>query len=164
MLIAAQAARARHVAGEEDRHRQLQVADQLFVQRFQLFQPFNRKRPACGRGICLRFHCPYARQYPKPAPRLSDISMISAQRRDSSSASSSSGDPRQIELDGGIQHVDIVRQPAQLFFLRAARRASPLQPFQHGFPSRRPCAAFRGRHWRLPAQEYPAPRCPDASV
>ncbi len=55
VLVAAQAARARHVAGEEDRHRQLQVADQLFVQRFQLLQPFDRKRPTCGQGFVCDF-------------------------------------------------------------------------------------------------------------
>ena len=37
MLAAAQAAGARHVAGEENRHRQLQIAEQLLVEGIQLF-------------------------------------------------------------------------------------------------------------------------------
>ena len=132
MLVAAQAARARHVAGEEDRHRQLQVADQLFVQRFQLFQPFHRKRPTCGQGFVRDF----------TAHTLDNIRSLLQVKRHLDDFRPAAGflfrqlvlgDPRQIELDGGIQHVDIVRQPAQLFFFARLAVHHLLQPFQHGF-------------------------------
>ncbi|MNZ99502.1 hypothetical protein D3C78_1188310 [compost metagenome] len=45
VLISAQTARAGHVAGEEDRHRQLQVIEQQFQQRVQLGHALQGKCP-----------------------------------------------------------------------------------------------------------------------
>ncbi|MNJ79192.1 hypothetical protein D3C77_771280 [compost metagenome] len=45
MLVAAQTTSAWHITREEDRHCQLQVAEQLILQRVQLHDAFQGERP-----------------------------------------------------------------------------------------------------------------------
>ncbi len=130
VLVTTQATGAGQIAGEKDRHRQLEVGKQLIVQRIQLFDPFEGKRPA-GRQRFVSDFTPHA---------FDDIGGLLQVERHLYDLRPAAGlffrqlifwHPRQIELDGGIEHVDVIRELAQRFLFPRFAVHHLFQPLQH---------------------------------